>query len=277
MTRQAADARTEWWRLFLGEREKALAVQRQAVRAAMQTKARRRQLDDPEPEASDHAVEETMANQHDFFHSLPEALKEQIAANMDETPFYTVGELGYSSGGEKSGAIGWLSQMSPATQEKFKTAMQDYINDHLAPAPAALQKYATQARQDLAAFDPSRVYFQFQNYGLGVMATPFNGPAVHQHHLRAERPPDGELPSAVAGPDGAGRRGVRGEPDWAGVQAMGRQAAEAGRCRAGGVEVRHVSGVRHGGRRADGMEAVGGLPALARLAQHAAQAAAQGA
>ena len=176
MTRQAADARTEWWRLFLGEREKALAVQHQAVRAAMQTKARRRQLDDPEPEASDHAVEETMANQHDFFHSLPEALKEQIAANMDETPFYTVGELGYSSGGEKSGAIGWLSQMSPATQEKFKTAMQDYINDHLAPAPAALQKYATQARQDLAAFDPSRVYFQFQNYGLGVMATPFNGP-----------------------------------------------------------------------------------------------------
>ena len=176
MTKEAADARSEWWRLFLGEREKALTVQRQAVQAAMQTKARRRQIEDPEPEPSDHAVEETMANQHDFFHSLPEALKDQIAASMEETAFYDVKDMGYGSGGEKFGAVGWLSQMTPETQEKFKTAMQDHITNHLAPAPPALQKYATQARRDLAAFDPSRVYFQFQNEGLGVMATPYGGP-----------------------------------------------------------------------------------------------------
>ncbi len=176
MTREATTARSEWWSLFLGERAKALAAQHRAVLAAMQTKAKRRQIGDPEPEASDHAVEEEVANQHDFFHTLPPALKEQIAATMDETPFYKVGELSYDNGREQFGTVGWLSQMPPETQERFKGTMQDYITNHLAPAPPALQKYATQARQDLAAFDPSRVYFLFQNYGFGVMATPFNTP-----------------------------------------------------------------------------------------------------
>ena len=176
MTRQAADARSEWWRLFLGEREKALAVQRQAVLAAMQTKARRRQLDDPEPEASDHAVEEEMANQHDFFPTLPPALKEQIAANMDDNAFYGIDGMGVGNDGEQFGTFGWLSQMPPETQEKFKTAMQDNITNHLAPAPPPFQKYTTQAQRDLAAFDPSRVYFWFLNGGIGVLAVPVNGP-----------------------------------------------------------------------------------------------------
>ena len=57
MTKQAADARAEWWRLFLGEREKALALQRQAVLAAMETKAHgRRQAADSDAEPSDPAV-----------------------------------------------------------------------------------------------------------------------------------------------------------------------------------------------------------------------------
>jgi len=88
MTTEAAAARTEWWRLFLGERAKALAAQKQAVFDAMKTKARRRKDSDPDPEQSDRAVEADVANQHDFFHSLPPALKEQIAANMEETSFY---------------------------------------------------------------------------------------------------------------------------------------------------------------------------------------------
>jgi len=177
MTDKAVVARAEWWRLFLGEREKALAAQRQAVLDAMQTKARRRQADDPEPEPSDHAVEEEMANQHDFFHSLPQALKEQIAANMDDGSFYEVGHGGFGNDGERFGTIGWLSQMSPQTQERFKAAMQDNINNHLAPAPPAFQKYAAQAQRDLAAFDPSKVYFLFQNGGFVVYATPFSGPS----------------------------------------------------------------------------------------------------
>ena len=175
MTRQAADARAEWWRLFLGEREKALALQRQAVLAAMETKARRRQAGDPDPEQSDLAVEADVANQHDFFHSLPKPLKEQIAANMDESAFYEADSVSFGNGGEKTGAIGWLSQMPPQTQERFKEAMQ--VNaDRLAQAPPALQKYAVQARKDMAAFDPSKVYFLFQNGGTDVIASPFNGP-----------------------------------------------------------------------------------------------------
>ena len=176
LTDKAVIARAEWWRLFLGERDKALALERQAVLSAMQTKARRRQLDDPEPEPSDHAVEEEMANQHDFFFALPQALKEQIAANLDDGSFYEVGGGGFANDGE-TGTVGWLSQMPPETQEKFKAAMQDNITNHLAGAPPALQKYATQAQRDLAAFDPSRVYFLFQNGGFVVYATPFNGPS----------------------------------------------------------------------------------------------------
>ncbi len=176
MTDKAVIARSEWWRLFLGEREKALAAQRQAVLAAMQTKARRRQADDPEPaEPTDHAVEEERANQHDFFHTLPQALKEQIAANLDDSPFYEVGHLGFGNAGERCGTVGWLSQMSPETQKNFKTAMQDNVN-HLAQAPPALQGYARQAQSGLAALDPNRVYFLFLNGGFVVMAMPFNCP-----------------------------------------------------------------------------------------------------
>ena len=174
LTDKAVIARTEWWRLFLGERDKALALERQAVLSAMQTKARRRQLDDPEPEPSDHAIEEEIADQHDFFFALPQALKEQIAANMDDSSFYEVDGGGFANDGE-TGTVGWLSQMPPQTQERFKAAMQDNITNHLAGAPPALQKYATQAQQDLATFDPGKVYFLFQNGGFVVYATPFNG------------------------------------------------------------------------------------------------------
>jgi len=177
LTDKAVIARAEWWRLFLGERDKALALQRQAVLDAMQTKARRRRADDPEPaEPTDHAVEEEMANQHDFFHSLPQALKEQIAANMDDGSFYEVGGGGFANDGE-TGTVGWLSQMPPQTQERFKAVMQDNINNHLAPLPPALQGYAQQAQRDLATFNPSKVYFLFQNGGFVVYATPFNGPS----------------------------------------------------------------------------------------------------
>jgi len=194
MTSEAVFARSEWWRLFLGEREKALAAQRQAVLGAMQTKARRRQIGDSDTEQSDRAVEEEVANQHDFFHSLPQALKEQIAANMDDSPFYEVEGIGYGNGAERTGTLGWLSQMPPQTQEKFKAAMQDYINNHLAPLPPAFQKYATQAQRDLAAFDPSKVYFLFQNEGVGVMATPINGPPSVSSELNLDVPETLSLP-----------------------------------------------------------------------------------
>ncbi len=175
LTDKAVLARAEWWRLFLGEREKALALQRQAVLAAMQTKGYRRKDSDPDPEQSDRAAEKDTADQHDFFHSLPQALKEQIAANIDDSAFYDM-DSGYGNGGEKTGTVGWLSQMAPETQERFKTALQDNITNHLAGAPPALQGYTQQAQRDLAAFDPSKVYFLFQNGGSVVLASPFNGP-----------------------------------------------------------------------------------------------------
>ena len=175
MTKEAVSERAEWWRLFLGEREKALALQRQAVLTAMQTKARRRQANDPDPEQSDRAVETDMADRHDFFHSLPPALKEQIAANMEESAFYEVERVSYGNDGEQTGTIGWLSQMSPQTQERFKAALQDNVN-RMAQAPPAYQKYAVQAQKDMAALDSSKVYFLFQNGGIVVYATPFNCP-----------------------------------------------------------------------------------------------------
>ena len=106
--------------LFLGEREKALALQRQAVLSAMQTKGFRRKDTDPNPEESDPAIDAEVANQHDFFQSLPQALKEQIAANIEESPFYEVESMRLSNDEEQFGTIGWLSQMPPQTQEKSR-------------------------------------------------------------------------------------------------------------------------------------------------------------
>jgi len=175
MTKEAVSERAEWWRLFLGEREKALTLQRQAVLAAMQTKGYRRKDSNPDPEQSDRAVETDIADQHDFFHTLPPALKEQIAANMDESGFYEVERMMFGGDMEPAGTIGWLSQMSPQTQETFKTALQDNVN-RLAQAPPAYQKYAAQAQKDMAMLDPSKIYFLFQNGGFVVYATPFNCP-----------------------------------------------------------------------------------------------------
>ena len=194
MTKQAANARAEWWRLFLGERDKSLAAQRRAVLATMQTKAHRRQANDPEPEPSDHAVDEELADQHDFFYSLPSVLKGQIAASMDDSGFYELGGIGYGNSGEKIGTIGWLSQMSPETQEKFKAALQDNITNHLAPAPPALQKYAIQAQRDMSALDPGKIYFLFQNGGIVVYATPFNCPSSVATLLELQVPLTAKLP-----------------------------------------------------------------------------------
>ena len=175
MTKGAVTARAEWWRLFLGEREKALAVQRKAVLTAMQTKSYRRKASDPDPEHSDLTLEENIANQHDFYYSLPATLKEQIAANLDDSAFYEVGSLSFSNTEEQTGTIGWLSQMSPQAQEKFRTAMQASVS-RLALAPPTLQGYATQAQQDASSLDMSKVYFLFQNGGFVIFSTVFNCP-----------------------------------------------------------------------------------------------------
>ncbi len=216
MTKQAADARSEWWRLFLGEREKALALQRQAVLAAMQTKAERRKASDPDPEEpSDPAVEEDVANQHDFFHSLPETLKEQIAANMEENSFYGLDDMRWGTDEEQCGAVGWLSQMSPQTQEKFKAAMQANVG-RMAQAPPVYQKYAVQAQKDLTAFDPSRVYFSFQNGGTGVLAIPFNAPPSASAILDVRVPMAPSTPLLM----------LKQEPLARAVQQMGKEAPE---------------------------------------------------
>ncbi|MDQ2799348.1 MAG: hypothetical protein M3Y13_06865, partial [Armatimonadota bacterium] len=138
---------------------------------AMQTKAARRKESDTDSDAepSDPAIDAEVANQHDFFHTLPQALKEQIAANMEETAFYEVAHVRYSSGGEQYGTVAWLSQMPPETQAMFKATMQDYITNHLAGDSPAIQKYAAQAQNGLAAFDPSKVYFFFHNGGIVVL------------------------------------------------------------------------------------------------------------
>ena len=221
MTKDSVSARAEWWRLFLGEREKALALQRQAVFAAMQTKAERRKSSDPDLEQSNLAVEEDMADQHDFFHSLPAELKERIAANMEETPFYSVSSSRFGSDEEQCGAVGWLGQMSPQTQEKFKAAMQTNVS-RMAQAPAAYQKYAVQAQKDLTAFDPSKVYFSFQNGGFAVLAVPFNAPPSASTILELHVPTPPSMPLLMLNQEPLARAVQK-------MQKMGKEAPEGWR------------------------------------------------
>ena len=217
MTKEAANARAEWWLLFLGEREKALIAQRQAVLAAMETMGYRRKDSDLDPEQSDRAVEKDMADQHDFFHALPPALKEQIAASMDGSGFYEVEGIGYGNDGEKTGTIGWLSQMSPQTQETFKTALQNNVT-RLAQAPATYQKYATQAQKDISALDTSKIYFLFQNGGIVVYATPFNCPPAISTLLELHIPRTTGLPALALDQaplaDAVGKMGPSAPNEW---------------------------------------------------------------
>ena len=175
MTKQAAADRTEWWKLFLGEREKALALQQQAVLTAMQAPTPERKDSASDAEESDPAVERNIEKQHEFFQFLPPDLKTQIVTNMDESGFYEVEHMGFGTEGEQTGTIGWLSQMPAQTQETFKAALQDTVNQ-MTQAPPAYQKYAVKAQQDMAALSLSKVYFLFQNGGFVVFASPYNCP-----------------------------------------------------------------------------------------------------
>ena len=110
-----------------------------------------------------------------FSMGYPDSLKTQIAANMEETPFYEVEHVGFGNDEEQTGTIGWLAQMPAQTQEMFKTALQANVNQ-MAQTPPAYAGYAKKAQRDMANLDPSKIYFMFQNGGGAIMASPFDCP-----------------------------------------------------------------------------------------------------
>jgi hypothetical protein len=101
MERKATERRARWWELFLGERDKALAAQRQKVLAALRRPPVPVKIDDSgNPNLTQEAAAVPQSRQ--FYNSLPADLQEHIADRMNETAWY---RSMVSVGGEEEGAM----------------------------------------------------------------------------------------------------------------------------------------------------------------------------
>ena len=153
MNLKAARRRQRWWGLFLGEREKALDAMRAAVLHAMRTP--------PQPPAklvTDHAHEDgidaetwrEIARQKTVFNTLPAALQEQIANQINDTPWYNQRDL-FTSSGMQDGAL-----LIPVS------AFPDEIRSRFVSIP-----------QDPRGNAPLEgdVYVRFSNFGISVTAS----------------------------------------------------------------------------------------------------------
>jgi beta-lactamase class A len=137
MDEEAVRRRDRWWKLFLNERERAMAARRRHVLEIMRSEPFRRNPGEPNPEGSDPTIERQRAFEHDFFRGLPAGLQERIAAELSDTPFYMLGGPGASSE-ENEGAIalpfGSLTMGSQETLRKsvsaafFDSATLDFAN-----------------------------------------------------------------------------------------------------------------------------------------------------
>src|SRR5579884_1705022 len=116
----AISRRKRWWELFLGERERALAAQRDHILQTMRSQPYRRKPGDPNPENSDPAIEARVAAEHDFFRLLPAALQEKIAGQINDSPYYSIGSLSFGTDDEEGPVVAALSDLPPQIQERVR-------------------------------------------------------------------------------------------------------------------------------------------------------------
>jgi hypothetical protein len=173
MQPSAVRRRTEWWRLFLGERERALAEMRSQVLQSIRKVPYRRRLGDPNPENSDPALEKERADGQDFLRALPEALQEQIANQMLDFPYYNL--LGNSPIGfyEETATIVPLSALSLQAKESLQNNSR-------------VQRFAAQRSIN---WDEATLRFNNQGFAVMVSLAQANGAAVSTQELIVGNPP----------------------------------------------------------------------------------------
>lgn len=174
MNRVAVDRRAEWWRLFLGEREKALAAQKLAALDAMRQEPYRRRPSDPDPEHSDRQVEAAFGHHQEFFHALPPDMQQQIAADLDDRAFYGLKDIRFGGWIEAGGTLVPVSQLPPEARSALLGSARVYADRITRDAPA----FADQVRSDLPtqSSDFNRGYIEVRNAGCVLLGVPYNCP-----------------------------------------------------------------------------------------------------
>lgn len=111
---EAKKYRDEWWKLFLGERERVIKEQKQLLLAQMREKSATRQVSDPNaPQEPNNQKQES--GSQTLYQALPAALQEKIADQMALNSFFGVNLT--SSFPKEGGATVALKDLPPAAQE----------------------------------------------------------------------------------------------------------------------------------------------------------------
>ncbi len=127
MDEEAIRLRERWWKLFLSERDRAIAGMEQRVLQAMRSEPFRRKPGDPNPEGSDLRIEEQRASEHEFFRALPADLQGRIAADLYTTLFYM--RMAGTTGNEEGGLSVPLRELPSDCQERVKKSLTGTYND----------------------------------------------------------------------------------------------------------------------------------------------------
>jgi hypothetical protein len=123
LTPTAIRQREEWWKLYQDEREKAMAELRKQVLQQMRQEFRsgpppveEGTLDTPEQQ--EHRERER--RHREFFRQLPPSLQERIAAQINDTPFFSLYTLQFSSLDEEGALVVPFSGLSETSQQMIR-------------------------------------------------------------------------------------------------------------------------------------------------------------
>ncbi|HZO90805.1 MAG TPA: hypothetical protein VFB38_20930 [Chthonomonadaceae bacterium] len=114
MDEAALALRERWWRIFLREREQALAAQAAYLLAEMRATPQERPTS---IEGPDHGGPNPIVERQ-FFNSLSPALQERIANQINDTPFYSADTVSfYGTNADEGAVIVPFADLTPQAQE----------------------------------------------------------------------------------------------------------------------------------------------------------------
>lgn len=156
MKQKSVQRRSDWWQLFMTEREKALAAMSAEVLKHMQ--AGREPLSNElgpgrDPSISDK-LEAEMEASHNFFHNLPTPLQERIANQMNENPSLDSFSHGVGTFDEEGATVVFIKDLPSGIQDSLRAMISSNLHK----------------TQDNINWET--VSIEFINGGVGLLANP---------------------------------------------------------------------------------------------------------
>ncbi|HZO89352.1 MAG TPA: hypothetical protein VFB38_13565 [Chthonomonadaceae bacterium] len=128
MSAQAVHRREEWWRLFLAERQAALAAQSAFLLAEMRATPNER----PETVQGLREGIPYPESKREFFNALPGNLQERIASQINDTPFYTLGMAEFTANDNEGAILVNLNDLPAQAQQIARKLYPNLPADTLA-------------------------------------------------------------------------------------------------------------------------------------------------